>query len=178
MKIALIASVQIAPPGSKNHFGIGNGQKLLHPLRDDMKKFISLTKGRPVTMGKNTWESLPEKNRPLLGRTNIIVSTTMEEPNIPNVYIARSLEEAITIASTAPANAEVFVIGGAQLYAQALPVADVIYLTTVEGDKDATAFFPQIDYSDTSQEWTAVETEFHTDEASGIPWTFRKLERK
>jgi len=178
MQIALIASVQRTPTKSKNDFGIGNGSQLLHHLRDDMKKFVSLTKGRPVIMGRNTWESLPEKNRPLPGRTNIIVSTTMEDLNIPNVYVVRSFDEALQTAATAPANAEVFVIGGAYLYAEALPKADTIYLTTVEGDKEATVFFPEIDYSENSQDWKVVETEFNTDETTQVPWTFRKLVRQ
>lgn len=114
-----------------------NGQLLWH-LPEDMRYFRETTRGKPVIMGRKTWESLPDSFRPLPGRHNIVVSRN------PSYLAAgatstHSLEEAIEKAGDVD---EVFVIGGAELYRLAIPFAQRIYLTEIASDFDGDAFFP------------------------------------
>ena len=105
---------------------IGGGNTLLWHISEDLKRFKALTTGHPVVMGRKTFESL---GRPLPNRTNVVV--TRQHIEIPGCTVAGSLEEALALF---PAQEEVFVTGGGQIYAQALPLADRIYLTTVMRD--------------------------------------------
>ena len=132
--LSLIAAV------ARNH-AIGKDNQLLWHLPEDMKHFRETTRGKPVIMGRKTWESLPEAFRPLPGRHNIVVS---RDPayTAPGADLAGSLEAALTLAGDAQ---EVFVIGGEQLYRAALPLADRLYLTEVEVAPEADAFFPEVD---------------------------------
>lgn len=118
---------------------IGKDNALLWHLPEDMRYFRETTRGKPVIMGRKTWESLPEKFRPLPGRRNIVVSRNPEY-SAPGAELAGSLEAAI--AATA-GEAEVFVIGGEALYRLALPHADRLYLTEIERDYAGDAFFPE-----------------------------------
>lgn len=111
-------------------------------LRPDMKRFVELTTGHPVIMGRNTWESIPDKYRPLPDRENIVVSRKMRGKRIPGVWRTDSLEGALNLASELAANQEAFIIGGAQLYEAALPLADRLYLTLVDEDAEGDRFFP------------------------------------
>lgn len=143
--------------------GIGKNNKLLFRIHEDMKRFRELTSGHPVIMGRKTFESI---GHVLPNRTNIIVTrdTKYKIPNTDNVVMTHSLEEALVIARSAATGQsskiatpttdigardgiddEVFIIGGGQIYAQALPLADKLYLTIVEGEYNADTFFP--DYS-------------------------------
>ena len=119
---------------------IGKDNQLLWHLPEDMKHFRETTRGKPVVMGRKTWESLPEKFRPLPGRQNIVVS---RDPayKAHGADLAGSLEGALALAGGAE---EVFVIGGEQLYRAALPFADRLYLTEVELEPEADAFFPEL----------------------------------
>ena len=119
---------------------IGKNNQLLWHLPEDMKHFRETTRGKPVVMGRKTWESLPEKFRPLPGRQNIVVS---RDPayKAHGADLAGSLEGALALAGGAE---EVFVIGGEQLYRAALPFADRLYLTEVELEPEADAFFPEL----------------------------------
>ena len=119
---------------------IGKDNQLLWHLPEDMKHFRETTRGKPVIMGRKTWESLPEKFRPLPGRQNIVVS---RDPayKAHGADLAGSLEGALALAGGAE---EVFVIGGEQLYRAALPFADRLYLTEVELEPEADAFFPEL----------------------------------
>ena len=105
---------------------IGDKNSLLWHISEDMRFFKRTTSGHPVIMGRKTYDSL---GRPLPNRTNVVISRTAE--HIEGCQIARSLEEAIALF---PAEEEIFIIGGAQIYALALEVADRIYLTRVEHD--------------------------------------------
>lgn len=108
----------------------------------DQRHFRQATLGSPVVMGRKTWESLPERFRPLPGRRNIVVS---RNPMLVlrGAELAPSLEDALELAAAhAP---RVFVIGGAQLYAQALPYADQLMLTEIEADLEGDTFFPRWD---------------------------------
>lgn len=124
---------------------IGKDNALLWHLPEDMRYFRETTRGKPVIMGRKTWESLPEKFRPLPGRRNIVVSRNVDY-DAPGAELASSLDTAL--AATA-GEAEVFVIGGEALYRLALPHADRLYLTEIERDYDGDAFFPEI----VAQEW-------------------------
>ncbi len=122
---------------------IGKDNQLLWHLPEDMKHFRETTRGKPVIMGRKTWESLPEKFRPLPGRLNIVVSRNPEYA-APGATLAHSLEAAIAAAGSAE---EIFVIGGEQLYRQAMPLADLLYLTEIDSDYLGDAHFPEIDPS-------------------------------
>lgn len=120
---------------------IGKDNQLLWRIPDDLKRFKALTAGHPVIMGRKTWESLPEKFRPLPERTNVIV-TRQTGYAIVGAVVAHSLAEALNVARVAHGCEEIFIIGGAQLYAEALPFADRLYVTLIDDEKDADSYFP------------------------------------
>lgn len=121
---------------------IGKDNTLLWHIPDDLKRFKALTLGHPVIMGRKTWESLPEKFRPLAGRSNIIV-TRQGAYEAAGAMAIHSIEEARAAAARAPGAEEIFVIGGAQLYAEALPFADRLCLTLIDDDRNGDAYFPE-----------------------------------
>ena len=131
--ISLIAAV------AQNR-ALGKDGQLLWHLPEDMRYFRETTRGKPVIMGRKTWESLPDVFRPLPGRRNIVISRNPAY-DAPGATLAGSLEEAVRLAQD---DAEVFVIGGAEIYRQALPLAQRLYLTEVARDFDADAFFPEL----------------------------------
>ncbi|MDB5265337.1 MAG: dihydrofolate reductase [Parcubacteria group bacterium] len=153
--------------GKDNVIGKDNG--LLWHLSDDLKHFKAVTIGHPVIMGRNTWESIPEKFRPLPGRTNIVVSRSETYDALGAVH-ARSLDDALEQAKLAEGAEEIFIIGGGQLYAAALPQTDRIYLTLVHDDAKGTVFFP--DYSDFTE---VISEEAH--EENGIKYIWRTITR-
>ncbi len=120
---------------------LGSRGNLLWHLPDDLKHFRELTVGHPVIMGRKTWESLPEKFRPLPGRTNIVVSRQKGYPALGAVVV-NSIEEARFESARAPGSGELFLIGGGELYAAALPFANRLYLTLVDDTAEADTFFP------------------------------------
>ena len=127
-----------------NNRAIGKDNKLLWRLPEDLKYFKRITMGKPIIMGRKTFESI---GYPLPGRLNIVV-TLQGDWQHSNVKVAHSLEEAIKLAQYQvfiDDIDEVMLIGGAQLYRAALPQADRIYLTRVDADFEADAFFPVID---------------------------------
>lgn len=119
---------------------IGKDNQLLWSLPEDMAHFKALTAGGTVLMGRKTWESLPPRFRPLPGRRNIVVSRQPGYP-APGAELADSLENALQLASTADT---VFIIGGEQIYRQAMALADRLELTEVEREPEADAWFPEI----------------------------------
>ena len=127
---------------------IGNDNQLLWHLPGDMRHFRETTRGKPVIMGRNTWESLPEKFRPLPGRLNIVVSRNPAYA-APGATLVTSLEDALKQVDSAD---EAFVIGGADLYRQALPCAERLYLTEIDAEFSGDAFFPEV----SEQEWQEV----------------------
>lgn len=135
-KISLIAAI-----GERTR-AIGHGNDLLWHLPEDLKLFKEFTSGHPVVMGRRTWESLPERFRPLPGRTNIVV-THDSAYEAAGAEVATTLEDALERASRAPGGEETFVIGGGQLYASALPFAGRLYLTLVDDDVEGDTFFPE-----------------------------------
>ena len=155
---------------------IGKDNGLLWHLKDDLKYFKTVTMGCPVIMGRRTFESI---GRPLPGRRNIVVSGTMSKVAFPvkssgnHFEVAGSLGEAYGLAADAP---RCFVIGGAQLYSEAIGTADRLFLTRIRAAApDADRFFPPID----AAEWSLESaSEPHTDPATGLSFTFEVLSRR
>lgn len=141
---------------------IGQNNALPWHLPEDMARFKQLTQGCPVVMGRKTWDSLPPRFRPLPGRTNIVVT---RQPNwqAEGAVRAASLPEALR---QAPAGATVWVIGGAQIYAEALPLADSIYVTEIERDFVGDAYAPTL-----GSEWRESERSRHIS-TNGLPFSF------
>lgn len=130
MRISIIAAI------GKNR-ELGKDNKLLWHISEDLKRFKDLTNNHTVIMGRKTYESI---GRPLPNRLNIIIS---RDPSlhIQNCIVVHSLEEALDIAKEREKK-EIFIIGGASVYAQAFEFADKLYLTIVDSKFDADAFFP------------------------------------
>lgn len=129
----------IAAVAKNNCIGIDN--KLPWHIPEDFDHFKKLTDGKVVVMGRKTWESLPEKFRPLPNRKNVVVTRQLNYPVPAGVEIYSSPEEAIT----AHANDDIMICGGAQLYAQTIHRADRLFITEIHRDVDGDAFFPPID---------------------------------
>jgi dihydrofolate reductase len=134
-------------------------------IPDDLKRFKALTMGYPIVMGRKTWDSLPKK--PLPGRTNIVV-TRQAGWTAEGAVTAHSLEDAVAKAGDAD---EIFVIGGAEIYAAALPLANCIELTEVHAAFDGDAVLPALE-----GEWDEVFREGHQTE-DGLAYSFVTLER-
>lgn len=135
--IALIAAVA-------RNGAIGRGNALLFTETADQRHFRATTLGCPVIMGRRTWDSLPPRFRPLPGRYNVVVSRDAAL-QLPGAETATSLEAALALVADAP---RAFVIGGAQLYALALPLAQTLVLTEVDADLAGDAFFPAFERRD------------------------------
>jgi dihydrofolate reductase len=123
---------------------IGRDNQLLWHIPEDMAHFRTLTAGQTVIMGRKTWESLPPRFRPLPGRRNIVISRQADYA-APGAELADSLENALALASTA---GTAFIIGGEQIYRQALPLAQRLEITEVALQPEADAWFPEIPASD------------------------------
>ncbi|MDO8486911.1 MAG: dihydrofolate reductase [Candidatus Curtissbacteria bacterium] len=132
-KISLIAAID-----SKR--GIGRDNKLMWHIAGDMKRFRDLTRGHAVIMGRKTYDAI---GRPLPNRANIIV-TRDRDFAAKGCIVCDSLGEALEVAKKKERE-EIFIIGGGQIYTQAMPYADRLYLTIVEGDFGADTFFPPYD---------------------------------
>lgn len=117
---------------------IGGDNRLLWQLPEDMRFFKQTTLGHAVIMGRKTWQSLPPRFRPLPGRRNIVL-TRDAGFDAPGAEVAASLQDAIARVAGQP---QAFVIGGAEVYAQALPLAQQLWLTEIDHDFDGDAHFP------------------------------------
>lgn len=145
--------------------GIGRDNDLLVRLPEDLQRFKRLTLGHPVIMGRRTWESLPPVFRPLPGRQNIVV-TRQPDYQADRATVVHSLAEALAAAGEAQ---EAYVIGGAQLYADALPLADQLDLTEIDATFTADAFFPDWD----RRAWAEADRETHLSPADrGHGWAY------
>jgi dihydrofolate reductase len=146
---------------------IGRGSDLLVRIPDDLKRFKSLTTGHPVIMGRKTYESI---GKPLPNRTNIVV-TRNADFKAEGVIVCTNIEDAIA-EGTKKDSKEIFIIGGGEIYKQALPFTDKIYLTLFKTEIGGDVFFP--DYSEFTKE-TFREERF--DEKTGIHYTWVNLEK-
>jgi len=124
---------------------IGLDNKLPWRIPDEMKNFKELTIGNTVIMGRNTYESIPEKYRPLPNRDNIVVSSQMNshQSDYNGIIIVPSLREAISRAKQI--NKEIFIMGGSKLYESAIPFVDKMYISMLKGDYKGNVYFPEID---------------------------------
>jgi dihydrofolate reductase len=158
MSLSLIAAV------SKNHC-IGKDGELPWHLPEDMKHFKDLTIGKVVLMGRKTWESIPEKFRPLPRRTNVIVTRQMDYAAPEGVEVFHALDEALA----AHKNDDVICIGGGELYREVIEKADTLHMTHIDREVyDCDTFFPEID--------PAIWRESARDERDGF--SFVTYERK
>ncbi len=153
--------------------GIGKDNQLPWHLPADLKRFREITTGHHIITGRKTFESIIAiGGKPLPGRTTIII-TRNQDYAAEGCFSAHSLADALALARTR-GEQEAFVIGGAEIYAQALPQADRLYLTLVDAEVEADAFFPAFDTS----EWRVTESHtFAADEKNLLRQTFQVLER-
>lgn len=152
---------------------IGRNNSLPWRLPDDMRHFMKTTMGRPVIMGRKTFESMKS---PLPGRTNIVLTQNAQWQR-EGTQVVSTFDEAIALAESQcliDGVDEVMVIGGAQIYELALPLADRLYLTTVHAEPQGDVFFPSVDLSG----WQVVaEERREADERHSSAFTFQTLER-
>ena len=129
---------------------IGHNNTLPWHLPEDMAHFKRTTLGCPVIMGRKTWDSLPPKFRPLPGRLNVVV-TRQADWQATGALCAHSLADAVALC---PADSQIWVIGGAEIYAQALPLASTAVVTDIEASFEGDAFGPQFgpEWKETSRE--------------------------
>ena len=151
-----------------DNLAIGRAGDMPWHISADLKYFKRVTSGHTVVMGRKTWESIG--CRPLKNRRNIVVSSTMEAGE--GFEVAGSLKKALEMAS----GEEIFIMGGGRLYAQAISVAERLYVTHVHTVvEDADTFFPEI----TTKEWLLTDrSETETDPASGLNYEFTVYDRK
>lgn len=149
--------------------GIGKDNGLLWNIPEELKRFREITMGHPIIMGRKTHESI---GRPLPGRANIVIT---RDPNFKaeGCIVVNTLEEAIEKAKTEEGSEEIFIIGGGQIYEQAMDsgVVDKLYVTEVEGDFGATVFFPEFENT-----FNKKVLESETQESSGYRYKFIELE--
>lgn len=150
---------------SEKDRGLGHGNDLIWKIPADLKHFKDITFGHPIVMGRKNFESI---GRALPGRMNIIVTRDLAY-RAENCIVVHSIPEAIEKASLLDQE-EIFIIGGGEIYTQALPLTNRLYLTLIHANKPADVFFP--DYS----EFTKVVSE-EKGEHDGTAYTFVTLER-
>lgn len=147
---------------------IGKDNALPWHLPEDMAHFKRQTMGCPVVMGRKTWDSLPPRFRPLPGRRNVVLT---RDPSwrAEGASRAGSIDEALALCADAP---EVWVIGGAEVYRQALPRAQRVVVTEIARDFEGDAVMPAL-----GAPWTETSREAHT-AANGLPFAFVTYEPK
>ncbi len=148
MTISLIAAL------TQNRV-IGKNNDLPWHLPDDMRYFMQTTKQHHIIMGRKNYESIPEKFRPLPNRTNLVITRQINFV-APHCTVVNSLDKAMDIAK-ANGEQELFVIGGAEIYNLAMPLADRLYLTEIQTDLDGDTYFPFFD----KKIWKEVSRKHH-----------------
>lgn len=146
--------------------GIGINNTLPWRLPEDLAHFKRTTSGHAILMGRKTFESI---GRPLPNRRNIVITRNADWQHA-GVETATSLQAAAALAGDAPA----FIIGGAQIYAEALPLVDRLIITRIAGSFDCDAFFPAID----ERLWQETAREEHHSETSGLDYAFVTYQRR
>ena len=154
----------IVAVAKNNVIGIQN--KLPWHLPEDLKHFKEKTLNQSVIMGRKTFESLPENVRPLPNRENIII--TRQNFNFPNIKTANNLNSAFEKASR-----EIFIIGGASIYKEAINLVDCLEITEIDLEIAGDAFFPEIDFNI----WELKKSENHISQ-NGIPFAFKTYLKK
>jgi len=164
MKLAIIAAL--------GQFRvIGNENKLPWHLPADLKYFKQTTMGKPIIMGRKTYESI---GRPLPGRKNIVLSSN-KQLQIPGVEVVHSIKDAVSSAQAVEHAEEAMVIGGADLFKTSLPQAHRLYLTYIDEEFPGDTFFPEINNDD----WLEVSQDIHQPDANNAyVYRFVVLERR
>lgn len=161
MRITMVAAA------AENN-ALGKNNDLVWHLPDDFKRFKAITSHHHIIMGRKTFETFPK----LLPNRKHIVITRQSDYEKEGVEVVHSLEEALKVSSD---ENEVFIIGGGEIYKQALPHADKIELTRVHDTFEADAFFPEIDESN----WKLIHSEYHSkDERHNYAFTYLTYEKK
>jgi len=165
----------IAAMGSNRVIGLDN-QLPWGRLPGDLRRFKKLTMGHTMVMGRKTYDSI--RGGPLPGRRTIVITRQegwRPQGHADTVQVAHSLDEALHLAAKSGAeDGEVFIAGGGEIFQDALPVTDRIYLTRIEAAFPGDAFFPELDAKD----WRIVEQEHHdASDEDPYPFTFETLER-
>ncbi len=164
--------INILVAASTNN-AIGRNNQLLWHLPNDLTFFKNTTWGMPIIMGRKTFESIAKK--PLPGRLNIIITQQKKLNHLQNnidTWVTHSLEEAIIQAEQTDCK-EAFVIGGAQIYKAAMPIAQRIYLTRVHANIEGDTFFPEIDVTI----WKQISCKnYNADEKHAYPYSFEVWE--
>ena len=148
---------------------IGKDNHLLCHLPEDMRHFREVTLGRPVIMGRKTWESLPDAFRPLPGRPNIVVSRNVAY-QAEGATVVSSLEEAIAQAGNVE---QISIIGGADIFRLALPIADVLDMTEIDASFDADTFFPEF----SPEDWQEISRQTQKSK-TGLTFSFVEYRRR
>ncbi|WP_242920474.1 dihydrofolate reductase [Pontibacter liquoris] len=148
---------------------IGKDNQLIWHLPADLKHFKQITMGHPMLMGRKTYESI---GKPLPGRTTIII-TTQPDYTAAGCLVAHSIEEALKTGREL--DQQLYLIGGAEIYKQALPHVDTIYLTRLHHTFEGDTYFPELK----AEDWQVVSEENHTpDEKNKYSYSFVELRRK
>jgi dihydrofolate reductase len=146
---------------------IGKDNKLLWHLPIDLKFFKTITLGHPIIMGRTTFDSV---GKPLPGRRNIVVSRN-KNLLIEGCEISNSLEDAISLCKN---NETIMIVGGEEIYRQALPIADRIYRTLIDVSPEADRYFPEID----TTVWKLIDADFKAaDDKNKLDCTFETYDR-
>jgi len=159
MNLTLIAAI------AENNV-IGIEDKIPWRIKEDMERFKQLTINHPVIMGRKTYESIPEKFRPLPERKNIVLSRTLKPTD--GIYIAHSINDAIKIAECNDS----YVMGGEQVYKSFMPWIDKMEITKVHANYNGDAFFPEINW----KEWKLVNEEKKIND-KGLEFSFLTYDR-
>ncbi|MBP1135295.1 dihydrofolate reductase [Arthrobacter sp. PvP023] len=136
---------------------IGKDGDMPWHLPEDMKHFTRLTTGHPVIMGRKTWLSFPDKYRPLPGRSNIVVTRQEgwgDTPEGQGAIAVKSLDDALLESQFAPGHETVWVLGGGEIFAQTLDIADVAVVTFIDSETDGDTYAPELGY-----EWKLAASE-------------------
>ena len=150
---------------------IGRRGELIWRIKEDLQRFKRLTMGHPVVMGRKTWESLPKA---LPGRTNIVI-TRRPDYKVEGAIVAHSVEEAIEIGKRCEGGENVFIIGGGEIYHQAIPLVDCMEVTHVYEDmEDADTFFPDF----APEDFVLTHSEGERETESGLKYAFESYERR
>ena len=145
---------------------IGMNNQMPWHLPEDLAHFKRTTLGCPVLMGRKTWESIPAKFRPLPGRANLVIT---RQPNwqAEGAHVVHSLEEGLTLAlAHCPEGKDLWVMGGAEIYAQAASIAEEAVVTEIDADYEGDAFAPQLGTS-----WQEISRESHVS-STGLKFSF------
>jgi dihydrofolate reductase len=158
--------VMIAAVAENN--ALGKDNELVWHLPNDFKRFKELTSGHYIIMGRKTFESFP---KPLPNRTHVVI-TRQQNYQPDDCIVVNSIENAI---KACPENETIYIIGGGEIYNQALAFSDTIEITKVHGEFEADAFFPEIK----AEEWELVQSDFNTkDERHLYDYTYQTFVKK